>query len=75
MDGVDNDSSADDSSPEEEEEEANAGKIKKRKSALRDSDRQELEGIGGADGDEEGIAAGGKVPPERLCLFFTPSLT
>lgn len=62
MDGVDNDSSADDSSSSEEEEgENNTGKSRKRKPALRDADRDELEGIGGEDGDEEAIAAGGKV--------------
>lgn len=62
MDGVDNNSSADDSSSSDEEENIDiTGKNRKRKPALRDADRDELEGIGGDDGEEEGIVAGGKV--------------
>lgn len=62
MDGIGNESSDDDSSSEDEEEEGvYKPKAKKRKSALSVADREELEGIGGDDEDQDGVAAGGKV--------------
>ncbi len=63
MDGVDNSSADDSSSSEEEDEDEGSNKKgnKKRKAALRDADREELEGIGGEGEDEDGIAPGGKV--------------
>lgn len=66
MDGIGNDSSDDDSSSEEDEEQeeekgAHKRKSKKRKAAFSEADREELEGIGGEDEDEDGVAAGGKV--------------
>ncbi|CAM9978280.1 unnamed protein product [Ectocarpus sp. 4 AP-2014] len=57
MGGVDGNSSEDSSSSEEDEGEGVASNGKKRRSALKDTDREELERIGE---DEDGIAISGK---------------
>ena len=76
MDGVGgNDSSADDSSSDDggDGEDAGGSGRKRKKAALSEADREMLEGMGDADGDEGDEIAGGKVKSligRRIVLLF-----